>query len=297
MNMIRYILILFVCISFSANAQVKSTVVSYDEFLQILENAIESGGENNESNKEFKQGAWAFWKAHMLDYNQHPEKYKKALSLYYQYQQKYKRNNAIKIDRFESQIENFRRFDNRNTLVKNPILFVGSSSIVFWETAKSFPDLPIINRGFGGASVAELIHFYDDILKKHSPSVLIVYSDIVIERGKSPEVAVDAYKKLLAKVKNDFPQTQILLLSMKPTLIDDFLGKDVAKNKSVANKMLEEFSEANNNLHFINVAKTMRTSDGSLRSDIFLPDGMHMNSLGYTLWNPVIRSKISDLKR
>jgi hypothetical protein len=37
-----------------------------------------------------------------------------------------------------------------NTLALNPVLFIGSSSIVFWETAKSFPDLPLINRGFGG---------------------------------------------------------------------------------------------------------------------------------------------------
>jgi hypothetical protein len=38
---------------------------------------------------------------------------------------------TIKIDRYEEAIENFRRFDSRNSLAKNPVLFVGSSSIVF----------------------------------------------------------------------------------------------------------------------------------------------------------------------
>ena len=32
-----------------------------------------------------------------------------------------------------------------------------------------------------------------------------------------------------------------------------------------------------------------------MRSDIFLADGMHLNALGYTLWDPLVRSKILDL--
>jgi len=81
---------------------------------------------------------------------------------------------TMKIDRYEEAIENFRRFDGRNSLAKNPILFVGSSSIVFWETSQPFPENPIINRGFGGASLPEIIHYCGDVIKKHAPSILVV---------------------------------------------------------------------------------------------------------------------------
>jgi len=220
---------------------------------------------------------------------------KRPISLSDQNQQKIKPIDSTKIDRFENEIENFRRFDNRNSLARNSVLFVGSSSIVYWETSISFPEFPIINRGFGGASLSEIIHYYDDIIKKHSPSILVVYSDIDIENGKSPDEAVNAFKALVNKVKKDFPKTQILILSIKPALIDNFMGIDVRKNKLITNKLLLEYCNKEKNLHFVDIAAPMFRPDGNLRSDIFLSDGMHMNSLGYSLWNPVIREKIASL--
>jgi lysophospholipase L1-like esterase len=220
---------------------------------------------------------------------------KKPILLFNQMQQKLKPDNSIQIDRFENEIENFRRFDNRNSLAKNPVLFVGSSSIVHWETALSFPEFPIINRGFGGASIPEIIHYYDDIIKKHSPSMLVVYSDIDIENGKLPDEAVNGFKDLVNKVKEDFPKTKILILSVKPALIDMFLGKDVRKNKIITNKLLQEYCNEEKNLHFVDISTPMFKPDGSLRSDIFLSDGMHLNPSGYALWDPLVREQIASL--
>jgi lysophospholipase L1-like esterase len=222
---------------------------------------------------------------------------KKPTSLFYQNIKNPKTEDSIQIDRFENEIENFRRFDNRNSPPKNPVLFVGSSSIVYWETALSFPEFPVINRGFGGASLPEIIHYYDDIIKKHSPSILVVYSDIDVENGKSPGEAVNGFKVLVNKVKEDFPKTKILILSVKPALIDKFLGTDVRKNKIITNKLLLEYCNAEMNLHFIDITAPMFKPDGSLRSDIFLKDGMHLNQSGYALWNPLVREKIASLTK
>lgn len=293
--MTRLILIPFLLASISVNAQERIITDDNQKFIEFMENMLEKAVANAETTQMFYQRTRDFWREHMLDYNQHPEKYRKALSLYYQNQQKYKRNDSIKIDRFENQIESFRRFDRRNTLPKDPVLFIGSSSIVYWETAISFPDLPVINRGFGGASIPEINHYYDDVIKKHSPSIIIVYSDIDIERGKSPDFAVNAYKELINKLRKDLPQTQILLLSMKSALVDDFLGKDVRRNKIEANRMLREYCDEESHLHYVDITHVMLKSDGSVRTDIFLPDGMHLNHLGYELWDPIVRSKVMSL--
>jgi lysophospholipase L1-like esterase len=204
---------------------------------------------------------------------------------------------TIKIDRFESEIENFRRFDSRNTLPKKPVLFVGSSTIVHWETATSFPEFPVINRGFGGASLAEIIYYYDDIIKKYSPLILVVYSDIDVENGKPPVEAANSFKDLVNKVRKDLSETQIIILSIKPALIDNFIGKDVRKNKLSTNKLLLEYCKEEKNLNYVDVAATVFKQDGNLRRDIFLPDGMHMNSSGYALWNRVIKEKLITLPR
>ncbi len=296
-KMIRSIMILILCTSISTYAQDKTLVDSDQEFIDFLGLSLENSVVNSETRQIFMQRSWAYWKKHLLDYNKKPEKYKKALSLFHQNQEKFKHESLLKIDKYEKDIENFRRFDNRNTAIANAVLFVGSSSIRYWETAKSFPELPVINRGFGGASLPEIIHYYDDVIKKHSPSIMVVYCDIDVENGKSPSAAVRNFKKLINKVEKDFPQTQILLLAMKPVLIDDFLGKDVRKNKVITNKMLDKYCQTEKNLHYIDIAKIMFKPNGTLRSDIFLPDGMHLNHIGYTLWDPIIRSEILRLRK
>src|SRR5262245_33687866 len=59
---------------------------------------------------------------------------------------------------FESQITAFENWDRQNAFPKDPILFVGSSSIRLWQTAEAFPGAPVINRGFGGSTVADVNH-------------------------------------------------------------------------------------------------------------------------------------------
>ena len=296
--MLKLIQIIFVSLILVSCSLAINAFAAYtqEQFLTFQKDALENGTANDETTAAFYKRSFNFWLSHTVDYNANPEKYKDIISIYHQNQLKYIRDRSIKIDRFENTIENFRRFDKRNTLAKDPILFVGSSSIVFWETANSFPEYPVINRGFGGASLPEVIYYYDDVIKKHAPSMMVVYCDIDVERGKSPDFAVNAFKELVNRVEQDFPMTQILLLSMKPTLIDDVLGKDVRKNKITTNEMLSAYSDSKDNLHYVDITDVMFAKGTRLKDEIFLADGMHMNSLGYTLWDPIIRAKIKQIR-
>ena len=270
--------------------------MSLEQYSSYLNKAVTSSAVNDETLAEFYSRGRDFWMGSKDDYNDNPEKYAAAMALYHRGQVKYVRTRTTKIDRFESTIENFRRFDVRNTAPENPILFVGSSSIVYWPTANSFPEYPVVNRGFGGASLPEVIHYYDDVVKKHNPSMMVVYCDIDVEAGKSPEFSVNAFKELIDKVDQNFPGTPILLLSMKPTLIDDLLGKEVRNNKLLTNQKLIEYSDEHDNLYYIDITSAMIKADGSLKAEIFLGDGMHLNPLGYELWAPILRAEISRIR-
>lgn len=298
-NLITTILSLSFVLLVSAqqlSAQENSVVESLDQYMGFLETALASEAVSAETTAQFYRRSFAFWMPNKMAYNSEPEKFREAMDLYHQGQAKFIRDRSIEIDRFESTIENFRRFDARNTLAKDPILFVGSSSMVFWETAISFPDYPIINRGFGGASLPEVIHYYDDVIGKHNPAMILVYCDIDVERGRSPEVAVNAFKKLVDKIEQDFPQTPVLFLSMKPTLIDDILGKDVRKNKLLTNELLMQYAKSKETLSYVDITSSMMDKNGRLKSDIFIDDGMHLNPLGYELWDPVVKREIDNIR-
>ncbi|MCP5382325.1 MAG: hypothetical protein H6912_08135 [Kordiimonadaceae bacterium] len=284
---------IFLCLMFPSfgNAQ----VLNLEQYLAYLQKAQTE--EISPTNMDdFYKTSRAFWMANKVDYNNHPAEYKVAMDLYHDGQDRFVRDRSIKIDRFESTIENFRRFDVRNTLPKSPILFVGSSSIVFWQTANSFPEYPVTNRGFGGASLPEVIHYYDDVIKRHNPSMMVVYCDIDVENGKSPEFSVNAFKELVSRVEQDFKNIPILMLSMKPTLVDDLLGREVRKNKMITNQKLMEFSNSQDNLYYVDITSPMMRADGSLKPEIFLDDGMHLNSKGYDLWDPILRKEIKQIR-
>jgi len=287
------IVVLVIC--FTVTVTNAFSAETKEEFLKFQQSALASRDVNEASTNEFYKRSFGYWMANTVAYNDSPQDFTDIMELYHQNQAKYKRDRTIKIDRFESTIENYRRFDKRNSLAQNPILFVGSSSIVFWETSQSFPDYPVINRGFGGASLPEVLHYYDDVIKKHNPSMLVVYCDIDVERGETPEFAVNAFKQLVNRVESDFPQVEIMLLSMKPTLIDDVLGKDVRKNKFITNNLLADFSGERENRHYVDITSVMIEEGTRLKDEIFIADGMHMNNLGYTLWDPIIKEKISKI--
>jgi lysophospholipase L1-like esterase len=266
-----------------------------EQFLAYQEEAWGNGVVSDDTAGAFSKRSFAFWLAHAVEHNANPAKFEEVKAIYHQNQQKYKRESTIALDRYEDTIEQYRRFDKRNTLAKKPVLFVGSSSIVFWETAKAFPEFPVINRGFGGASLPEVIHYYDDVIQKHAPSTIVVYSDIDVENGKSPEFSANAFKELVNRVEQDFPATQIVFLSMKPTLIDDALGRDVRKNKMMTNQILADYSESKDNLHYLDISRVMFADGARLKDEIFLADGMHLNPRGYDLWNPIVRAKLEQI--
>ena len=292
---------MFLCANLSSYAQEKTTMEIDKKFIESLENSLENIVVNEETRNVLFNESRAYWKDRKLDYNLHPEKYAKAISLYHQNQQKFKQN-SNKIDtkrknRIDNTIKKFQNLDDRNTFPKNAILFVGSSSIAGWKTSISFPEFPVMNRGIGGMNMHEIVYYYDTLIKKYSPAIVAIYCDIDIEQGKSPKESADVFKELANKIKIDFPKTSILLLSMKPAMVDDFIGKDIRKNKMIANKQLLDYSIKEKNIHFIDLASPMLKPDGKLKTEIFIEDGMHLNKLGYNIWNPIIRNEIKELTK
>jgi hypothetical protein len=66
--------------------------------------------------------------------------------------------------RFKREIDTFIKWDSKNSVPDEAVLFVGSSSIRMWATSQSFPDMKVINRGFGGSQISDVIYYSDRIV-------------------------------------------------------------------------------------------------------------------------------------
>jgi lysophospholipase L1-like esterase len=194
--------------------------------------------------------------------------------------------------RFDNEIRAFEAWDEKNAIPPNAVLFVGSSSIRLWPTAESFPDLPVVNRGFGGSHISDVNHFADRIVLRYQPRVIVFYAgDNDIAAGKSPQQVFDDFRQFAQIVAERLPQAQLIYLPIKPSLDRWKLWPHMQK----ANALVEEWSKANQQLTCVDTAAPMLGPDSLPRPELFLDDGLHMNAKGYRLWTKVLDRQLRQL--
>ena len=181
---------------------------------------------------------------------------------------------AVNPGRFTAEIAAFEAWDRKNSPPKNAVLFVGSSSIRLWQTAEAFPELVVINRGFGGSEVSDVNYYAERIVVKYAPRTIVFYAgDNDIAAGKKPERIAAGFAKFAAEMHEQLPETRIIYLPIKP---------------SIARwKLWPKAQEANA------LATPMLGSDGQPRPEIFLDDGLHMNEVGYQIWNETLARQLA----
>ena len=186
--------------------------------------------------------------------------------------------------RFAEEIESFAAWDSKNSFATGAQLFVGSSSIRLWPTARAFPGARIINRGFGGSEISDVIHFYDQVIKPYAPSRIFLYAgDNDIAGGKSAQQVFDDYRQLVAMVQANFSGTEVVFISIKPSK-DRW---DKWPIMAEANRMVDAYAAKHPGLSFADLATPLLGDDGNPK-DVFLADGLHLNEEGYRLWQAAL---------
>jgi lysophospholipase L1-like esterase len=188
-------------------------------------------------------------------------------------------------NRFAPEIKAFAEWDSRNAVPADPVLFVGSSSIRLWRTHESFPDLPVVNRGFGGSQVCDIIHFADRVVFPYKPSAIVFYAgDNDLAAGKSASRVFQDCRRFIGLVHARLPTTRIVLLSVKPSRARWSLWPEAQK----ANDLLAGFCKSDNRLFFTDLGTPLLGPDGMPAADLFLKDQLHLNDRGYSVWGKAL---------
>jgi lysophospholipase L1-like esterase len=187
--------------------------------------------------------------------------------------------------RFESEIAAFEKWDHQNAVPQNCILFVGSSSIRLWQTADAFPALPVINRGFGGSTIADVNYFANRIVFKYKPRTIVFYAgDNDIAAGRSPDQVFADFETFAKSVHERLPNTRLIYLAIKPSPLR---WKLWPKSQTV-NSRIQELTKRNDHDLYVDAATPILGSDGQPRKELFRDDGLHMNPKGYKIWNKIL---------
>lgn len=189
---------------------------------------------------------------------------------------------------FAGEIAAFRYSDSISFPPKDAILFVGSSSFRKWTDVQDyFPGYTIINRGFGGSQLENVIYYADKIIYPYHPKQVIIYcgdNDFAYDTTVTAQVVSSRFRKLFSLIRQHLPSANIGFVSIKfsPS------RKQFWNKMKETNHLIDHFLSKEKNAEFIDVTKAMVDEDGNVRTDIYQNDMLHLKPSGYKIWQKII---------
>jgi lysophospholipase L1-like esterase len=190
---------------------------------------------------------------------------------------------------FQKDIATFKKADAIQPPPAQAILFVGSSSFTKWKDVNDyFPGYPIVNRGFGGSTLPDVIRYANDVIIPYKPKQVVIYcgeNDLVTSDTITANEIVRRFKTLYGIIRHSLPNATIDFISMKPSPSRE---KIFPKLKE-ANNRISAFLKTEKKAGFIDVYPAMLDADGKPREELFLGDRLHMKPAGYAIWAKIIQ--------
>jgi lysophospholipase L1-like esterase len=189
---------------------------------------------------------------------------------------------------FWNDIQAFKKQDSTHIPAAHEILFVGSSSFTKWTDVQNyFPNYPIINRGFGGSTLLDVIMYADNVILPYQPKQVVIYcgeNDLAYSDTVSAQTVANRFFTLFDIIRHTWEKVPIDFVSIKPSPSRAKLTPKMVE----ANYIIESFLKARSNTAFIDVYHKMLDTNGKPISEIFGPDSLHMNAKGYAIWQKEI---------
>ena len=198
---------------------------------------------------------------------------------------------AAAMSRWQGSLSAFDSADKERLPGEGGVLFVGSSTIRFWtHLAQDFREQPVvINRGFGGSTMADCSLFTRELVVRYKPRHVLVYAgDNDLAEGRTPLQVLDSFIQFARTVRETLPDARISYISVKPSPAREALLPKVRET----NNVISAYVRTLDNSEYIDIFTPMMGTDERPRADLFLGDRLHMNEAGYRLWHSVIASHV-----
>jgi lysophospholipase L1-like esterase len=194
--------------------------------------------------------------------------------------------------RWESTLAAFAASDRDRLPEADGVLFVGSSTIRLWNKLnQDFRQVPvIINRGFGGSTMADCDYFSRQLVTRYRPKQVLIYAgDNDLAEGRTPQQVLDNFANFVHVVRSELPNTRIAYISIKPSPARAALMPRVRE----ANALLAAYVRTLDKAEYIDIFTPMLSADGNPQPELFRADQLHLNDAGYSLWRSVIAGHLA----
>lgn len=175
------------------------------------------------------------------------------------------------------------------------VLFFGSSSIRLWNGLEEMmTPLSVVNRGYGGATVRDILVNYDKLMAHYNPKAFVVFCDNDIcgnEVDLTVSGVLDHYRLLFNRLDQDYPGVPVFFLLWKYSGLRAFM-RDTQK---LVNDVMADYASSSEQVTFVDVNTTLLQPDGDINQSLFESDNLHINRDGYLLWTSVLKPQLLEV--
>lgn len=193
-----------------------------------------------------------------------------------------------KLDRFEKEILRYESLDREAAPKTGGILFMGSSSIRLWKSvATDMSPMPVINRGFGGATIAEVNFYFRRMVLKYKPKMLVFYTgeNDLFHTDIPVDSVMHDFDRFRDSMETHLPECRMLFISVKPSPARWSFQEKFLE----ANRRFQAVCEADPKWTYVDIIPQMLNAEGRPRPEIYRSDSLHMNAAGYAEWAKTIK--------
>lgn len=175
-----------------------------------------------------------------------------------------------------------------------PVVFVGSSSIRLWGSLHmDMQPMPVVQHGFGGAKLNDVVHYADRLISNYAPRAVVVFAgtnDITPQAAKTPETLLASYRALVEQVTQGQPDLPVYFINITPSP----RRWEVWPIAQQANALIGAYSDTRPNLHVLDTGPALLGPDGEPLPEHYRMDGLHLSEQGYRIWTRIIRERLLD---
>jgi lysophospholipase L1-like esterase len=179
------------------------------------------------------------------------------------------------------------------------VALIGASLFQEWETTgkraweQNFGSLKTLNLGFGGDRTEHLIwRLQHDSFQGTSPKIVLLQAgnNNTAHRMQAPQEVADAIGEIVATLRRQLPNSQIVLLAIFPR--GEHPNDAFRKNNEAINQLISQ-SHDRNEVLYLDLGERFLEPDGTLKPEI-MHDYLHLTETGYQRWaeglKPILQS-------
>jgi hypothetical protein len=188
--------------------------------------------------------------------------------------------------------EEIKRLENKIIEPKSDklrLVFYGSSSLTLWnKIQKDFPTFDVINQAFGGSTLAACCWFFERVIPRCNPDIIIIYAgDNDLGDRRHPEEVFLNFQNMMQLIDKHCGNIPVGFISIKNSIA----RLNIFDSIKFTNKIIKQEIEKNYpNCTYLEINEAMFVKD-AIDTRLFEADGLHLSKKGYELW----KNKINEL--